>query len=125
MATTLEQYGTGAGIAIGAGIGGTAASLAGLTAEFAMMTGFGVAGGLVVGGFAGRVTEATRDRGNWRYRVVAFTLFASLLVGSLFGLLAAWTVDASLVEGVLGGGVTGGAFGLLLSAVLVSAGRTQ
>lgn len=122
MATTLAQYGTGSGIAIGAGIGATAASLAGLSSELAVITGFGVAGGLVVGGFAGRFTDANRDRNNWKYRVVAFTLFVSLLVGSLLGMLTAWMVDGALVDGILGGGATGGAFSLLMSGILVSAG---
>jgi hypothetical protein len=125
MVTTPEQYGTGAGIAIGAGLGGTAASLAGLSSEFAVITGFGVAGGLVAGGFAGRFTDVSRTHDNWRYRVVAFTLSVSLLVGSLLGMLTAWMVEAPLVDGLLGGGATGGAFSLLMSSILVSAGRKQ
>lgn len=125
MATTLEQYGTGGGIAIGAGIGGTAASLAGLTAEFAVITGFGVVGGLVAGGFAGRVTDTDRGRDNWWFRVVAYTLFASLLLGALLGMLTAWMVDASLINGLLGGGATGTAFSFLMSGILISVGRTE
>jgi cytochrome bd-type quinol oxidase subunit 2 len=125
MATTLEQYGTGGGLAIGAGIGATAASLAGITSEFAVIVGFGIMGGLVVGGFAGRFTDENSDRDNWQYRVVAYTLFVSLLVGSLLGVLTAWMVDASLINGVFGGGATGGAFSLLMSWILVSAGRKE
>lgn len=81
MVTTLEQYGTGGGISLGAGFGGTAAMVAGLQAEFAILTGFGVAGGLVVGGFAGRFTDTNPDQENWQYRVVAFTVFVSIGVG--------------------------------------------
>ncbi|MFC7028396.1 hypothetical protein ACFQJ5_13865 [Halomicroarcula sp. GCM10025324] len=125
METTLEQYGTGGGIAIGAGIGATAASLAGLTSEFAVIIGFGIMGGLVVGGFAGRFTDVNRDHDNWQYRVVAYTLFVSLLTGSLLGLLTAWMVDASLVNGTFGGSATGGAFSLLMSWILISAGRKE
>jgi cytochrome bd-type quinol oxidase subunit 2 len=125
MATTLEQYGTGSGIAIGAGTGATAASLAGISSEFAVTLGFGIAGGLVVGGFAGRFTEANRNHDNWRSRVAAYTLLVSLLVGSLLGLLTAWTVDGSLLDGMLGGGATGAVFSFLLSGILISAGRNE
>lgn len=65
------------------------------------------------------------DRNNWWYRVVAFTLFVSLLVGSLLGMLTAWMVNAPLVDGMLGGGTTGGVFSLLMSGILISAGRKQ
>lgn len=123
MATTLAQYGTGSGLAIGAGVGATAASIAGITSEFAVIVGFGVVGGLVVGGFAGRFTEAKSDGPNWQYRVVAYTVFVSLLAGSLLGSLTAWMVDAAFVEGGLGGGATGCAFGLLMSGILISTER--
>lgn len=62
MVTTLKQYGTGGGLSIGAGFGGTATMVTGLQTEFAILTGFGVAGELVVGGFAGRFTDANPDQ---------------------------------------------------------------
>lgn len=102
---------------------GAAASLAGISSEFAVITGFGIMGGLVVGGFAGRFTDANIDRDNWRRRVMAYTLFVSLLAGSLLGLLTAWMGDGSLINGVLGGAATGGAFSLLMSGMLISAER--
>jgi hypothetical protein len=78
MVTALEQYGTGGGIPIGAGIGGTAAMITGLQFEFAVVAGFGAADGLVIGGFAGRFTDANLNQENWQYRVVGFTLFVSI-----------------------------------------------
>lgn len=125
MATKLEEYGTGGGIPLGAGVGATAALLAGLQSEFAVVTGFGVLGGLVVGGFAGRFAEQNLDRVNWTHRVVAYTLLASLLVGGLLGALTAWMVDGSVIVGTTGGSAAGGAFGLLVSAALLSAGRER
>lgn len=85
MVTTVEQYGTGGGIPIGAGIGGTAAMITGLQSEFAVLAGFGVAGGLVIGGFVGRFADANLDQTNWQYRLVGFTLFVSVVVGALLG----------------------------------------
>lgn len=123
MASHLESYGTGSGIPLGVGVGAVAATLAGVQSEFAVVTGFGVLGGIVAGGLAGRYTGASLGHENWAYRVVAYTLFVSLLVGGLLGALSAWMVDASMPAGFLAGGAAGGAFGLLLSGVLVAAGR--
>jgi hypothetical protein len=119
MTTSLEQYGTGIGIPLGAGVGATAALLAGLGA------GFGVLGGLVVGGFAGRYAETTLGRENWADRVVAVTLLVSLLAGGLLGVLTAWMVEGSMTVGFLDGSAAGGAFSLLTSATLITAGRDR
>ena len=125
MVTTVEQYGTGGGIPIGAGIGGTAAIITGLQSEFTVLAGFGAAGGLVIGGFAGRFTEANLNQTNWQYRVVGFTLFVSIAVGALLGGLSAWMVDGSLTTGLAAGGATGGMFSIFMSVILISAGRKQ
>jgi len=125
MVTTVEQYGTGGGIPIGAGIGGTAAMVTGLQSEFAVLAGFGVAGGLVVGGFAGRFTDANLNQENWQYRVVGFTLFVSIVVGAFLGGLSAWMVDRSLTTGLFSGGATGGVFSIFMIVILISAGRKQ
>jgi hypothetical protein len=118
----LQSYGAGVGLSLGAGVGGTAALLAGLQSDFATVAGFGVAGGLVVGAAVGGFAGAERARPNWRYRVTAYTLLVSLLAGGLLGALTGWLVDASLATGVAVGSAAGGAFGLLLSGVLVAAG---
>lgn len=125
MVTTLEQYGTGGGIPIGGGIGGTAALIAGLQSEFAVFFGFGVAGGLVVGGFAGRFTDENLSHTNWQYRVIEYTLLVSLAAGGLLGVLSAWMVDGPYTTGILAGGATGGIFGLFMSAILIAAGRKE
>ena len=125
MVTTVEQYGTGGGIPIGAGIGGTAAMITGLQSEFAVLAGFGAAGGLVIGGFAGRFTDANLNQENWQYRMVVFTLFVSIVVGAVLGGLSAWMVDRSLTTGLFAGGATGGVFSIFMSAILISAGRKQ
>ena len=125
MVTTVEQYGTGGGIPIGAGIGGTAAMITGLQSEFAVLAGFGAAGGLVIGGFAGRFADANLDQENWQYRVVGFTLFVSIAVGALLGGLSAWMVDGSLTTGLFAGGATGGVFSIFMIVILISAGRKQ
>jgi hypothetical protein len=123
MVTTLEQYGTGGGIPIGGGIGGTAALIAGLQSEFAVLFGFGVAGGLVVGGFGGRFTGENLSHTSWQYRVIAYMLLAGLAAGGLLGILVAWMVDGSYATGVLAGGATGGIFSLVMSGILIAAGR--
>jgi len=125
MVAPLEQYGTGGGIPIGAGIGGTAAMIAGLQSEFAVLAAFGAAGGLVVGGFAGRFTDGNLNYDNWQYRVLVYTLFVGVGVGAFLGILAAWMVDGSYPTGVVAGGVTGGVFGIFMSAILISAGRKE
>lgn len=125
MVTTLEQYGTGGGIPIGAGISGIAAMITGLQSEFAVLAGFGAAGGLVIGGFAGRFADANLDQTNWQYRLVGFTLFVSIVVGALLGGLSAWMVDLSLTTGLFAGGATGGVFSIFMSVILISAGRKQ
>lgn len=123
MASSLERYGTGSGIPLGVGIGATAASLAGLQSEFAVVVAFGAMGGVVVGGFAGRFAEESRDDERWKFRVMAFTHLVSLLAGGTLGGLTAWMVGGALGAGVVSGTATGGAFGLLLGSVLVAAGR--
>ncbi|MFA9516873.1 hypothetical protein ACERIT_06605 [Halopenitus sp. H-Gu1] len=125
MVTTLEQYGTGGGIPIGAGIGGTAAMITGLQSEFAVLAGFGAAGGLVVGGFAGRFTDGNLNHDNWQYRVLAYTLFVSLTVGVFLGILTAWMVDGSYTIGAVAGSATGGVFGIFMSGILISASRKE
>lgn len=123
MTSSLEQYGTGSGIPFGAGIGATAATLSGVGEQLAVVAGFGVMGGLVVGGFAGRFTAENIDRPNWERRVVAFTLLVSLLVGGLLGALTGWMVDGPILRGFLVGAGAGGVFSLLLSGTLVATGR--
>jgi hypothetical protein len=125
MDDSFEQYGTGSGLVLGAGVGATAALVAGLQSEMAVLAGFGASGGLVVGSAAGRFLGSHRQRENWIARVVAFTLLVSLLVGGLLGALTGWMVDGSLADGVFGGSTAGGAFSLLLSGVLVAAGRDR
>jgi hypothetical protein len=49
MDRSLEEYGAGSGLVIGAGIGGTAAVTTGLETSLAVVAGLGVAGGLVIG----------------------------------------------------------------------------
>jgi len=125
MATDLENYGTGSGIALGVGVGGTAAVVAGIQGEFAVVAAFGAIGGLIVGGFAGRFAETALGRENWASRVLAYTLLVSLLVGGLLGALTGWMVDASIPLGFLGGSAAGGALSLLMGGVLVSTGRKR
>lgn len=123
MTDTLQQYGTGIGIPLGAAIGALTAILTGTSSELGLLAGFGVSGGLVVGGFAGWFADSNRSRENWGFRVTAFTLFVSLLVGGLIGALAAWSIDGPLTVGFLVGSGAGGAFSLFLSAILISTAR--
>jgi hypothetical protein len=123
VSTSLERYGAGSGISFGVGIGATAAVLSGTGSELGVIAGFGAIGGLTVGGFAGRFTESTLSEANWELRVVAYTLFVSLLVGGLLGTLTGWMVDGPFVRGFAVGSGAGGAFSLLLSGVLVAAAR--
>lgn len=125
MTSTLEQYGTGSGIPFGVGIGASAAVLSGVSEQLAVVAGFGMVGGLVVGGFAGRFTAENLDRTNWELRVVAFTLLVSLLVGGLLGALTGWMVDGPILRGVLVGAGSGGIFSLLMSSTLVASGRKE
>ena len=122
---TLRNYGAGAGLALGAGIAATTAVLVGPSVNYATAAGYGAAGGLVVGAFAGLLVASSFGRDDWALRLTAGTLFAALAVGALLGALAAWTVDASLFDGAAAGGAGGGALGLLLSAILVAAGRRR
>jgi hypothetical protein len=124
MDATLERYGTGSGIPLGVGVGSVAALLAGLGSDIAVVAAFGASGGLVVGGFAGRYAEEHLGEENWAYRVAAFTLLVSLLVGGLLGALTAWMVVEPLWVGFLAGSAAGGAFSLLVSSTLVSKGRS-
>lgn len=125
MADTYQRYGAGVGLALGAGIGGTAATLSGLGGDLALLTGFGVAGGLVVGGAVGRYADENRERDDRRQRLVAVAVLFSLLVGGLLGALAAWMSGSALPEGYAVGSAAGGLFGLLLSGVLLAAARTD
>lgn len=61
MNLDLKQYGTSGGIAFGAGIGGTAATLAGLHAELALLAELGVSGGLLVDELTGRFADLNLD----------------------------------------------------------------
>jgi hypothetical protein len=125
MVDTLQRFGAGVGIPLGAGIAATAALLSGVGAEYGVVVAFGVVGGLVVGGFAGQFAEGDPTHERWALRLVAFTLLVSLLAGSLLGLLTAWTVDGSLSAGVAVGSAAGGAFSLLLSGVLFAEARSD
>jgi hypothetical protein len=120
MVSELERYGTGSGIPLGLGVGATAALVANIQVEFAVVAAFGAMGGLVVGGFAGRFAEADGSGGDWAYRLLGFTLFVSLLVGGSLGALTAWMVDGSVASGALGGSAAGGAFCILMWATLVA-----
>jgi len=79
----------------------------------------------VIGGFAGRFTDANLNQDNWQYRVAGFTLFVSIAVGTLLGGLSAWMVDGSLTTGLVAGGATGGVFSIFMSVIVISAGRKQ
>lgn len=125
VTSSLEQYGTGGGIPFGVGIGVAVAVLSGVDSQLAVVSGFGMIGGLVVGGFAGRYADANLDRNNWELRVMAFTLLVSLLVGGLLGALTGWMVDGPVLRGFLVGAGAGGVFSLMLSSTLVAIGRKE
>lgn len=125
MTSSFEQYGTGSGLAFGVGIGATAAVLSGVDSHLAVVAGFGMIGGLVVGGSAGRFADANLERTNWERRVVAFTLLVSLLAGGLLGALTGWMIDGPILRGFLIGAGAGGVFSLLLSSTLVAIGRKE
>lgn len=124
MNETFERYASGIGLPIGAGIGGTAALVADISAEFAIVTAFGGVGGLVVGGFAGRYAATSRGERNWALRLLAVTLLVGLAAGASLGVLTAWMVDGSLAAGVVAGSTAGGLFSHLLGGILVLAERS-
>ncbi|WP_255149075.1 hypothetical protein [Halorarius halobius] len=125
MTDGLRRYGAGAGIPLGAGIGATAAVVAGLSGELALVAGFGVVGGLLVGGLAGGYADENRGDDGWELRLLAVAVLFSLLVGGVLGALTAWTVDAAVPVGYAVGSAAGGLFGLLLSGVLLAAARSE
>ncbi|MFB6068505.1 MAG: hypothetical protein ABEJ90_01090 [Halobacterium sp.] len=125
MTQSLQQYGVGAGIPLGAGVAATAATVAGLGDQLAVVTGFGVAGGLLVGAFAGLYADSLPAGPDWARRLAAVTVLASAFGGVVLGALTAWTASVDLLAGAGAGGAAGGAFGVLLSGVLVAAGRRQ
>lgn len=118
MEYSIEQYATGSGLALGAGIGATVATLSGLDAALALIAGFGVAGGMVVGAVAGRYAEIQHRHDGWFVRVAGFTLAMSLIVGGLLGFLVAWSFDGSLATGLTVGGASGVVFGAILSTII-------
>lgn len=120
----LRTYGTGVGIPLGAGIGGTAALLAGYGPSFVIAAGFGVAGGLVVGAAAGGYADRALGREGWAMRVAAYALLGSVVVGALWGFAWAWSMGVAGSAGALGGGLAGVAFGVLLAWTLVALGRS-
>ncbi|AOW80414.1 hypothetical protein HTSR_1236 [Halodesulfurarchaeum formicicum] len=124
MVETLEQSAAGGGLVIGDGVGGTVATLSGQEA-FALVAGFGAAGGLLVGAMAGRYATGVMNRANWRHAVVAFTLALSFLVGSVLGVLTGWMLDSSMAIAGGAGAVGGGVFGVLLTAILLRTGSTR
>ncbi|MDZ7851052.1 MAG: hypothetical protein U5K70_09790 [Halodesulfurarchaeum sp.] len=125
MDTTIEQYGAGAGLVFGVGIGGVVGTLAELDASLALVAGFGAGGGLVVGALAGQFVATRSRRSNWVRTVTAFTLGVSLIVGTLLGATGAWMVDAVLSTGAVVGAASGIVFGGLLTAALVRAVTTD
>jgi hypothetical protein len=74
MTTRLERYGTGSGIAFGAGVGGTAGALAGVGSDFGVVVAFGVIGGLVTGGFVGRFADGRREREDWATTTLTYAV---------------------------------------------------
>lgn len=126
MVSRLQRTGTGSGIALGAGVAGTAALLSGVTDEFAVVAGFGVLAGIVVGNVAGRYAERRTDRDGTTGQVVAYTVALGLVAGAFIGIVTAWMVTGSIAWGLVVGSASGVVFGLLLSWVLVaSAGRRR
>ncbi|MFW5922304.1 MAG: hypothetical protein ACOCRC_03260 [Halodesulfurarchaeum sp.] len=119
MDSPIEQYGAGAGLVFGVGIGGVVGTLAGLDASLALVAGFGAAGGLLVGALAGQFV-ATRGPGpNWRRAVAAFTLGVGLTIGTLLGVTGAWMIDGVLLTGAVVGAASGFVHGGLLTGALV------
>lgn len=123
MDPTLTQYGTGAGIALGAGISATAAAVAGVESTLGLIIAFGVGGGLVVGCTAGQYGHESWRASRWGLRVLAVTLFVSLLVGGFLGGLSAWVLDRAVQSGIWAGGAVGGVFSLFVGTAIVLTGR--
>jgi len=110
----------GAGIPLGAGLGGTAALLGGV--DVAMGAAYGAAGGVLVGGFVSQAATAVRSRDSWRRRLLGASLFVGLAVGALVGGVAAWSVGIAVVDGATAGANAGGVLGLLLAGIVVATG---
>jgi hypothetical protein len=125
MDTSIEQYGAGAGLVFGAGVGGTVGTLLALETSLALVAGFGASGGLVVGAIVGRIAAGMEGQTNWVWRATGFTLGLGLLAGALIGATVAWTVDGALLDGVLVGAASGLGYGTLLTATLLHAGRGE
>lgn len=124
MDSTIEQYGAGAGLVFGVGIGGVVGTLAGLDASLALVAGFGAAGGLLVGALVGQFV-ATRARGpNWVRLVAAFALGVGLTIGTLLGVAGTWMIDAVLLTGAVVGAASGLVHAGLLTAALLRAPST-
>ena len=123
MERSLEEYGAGSGLAIGAGIGGTAAVLVSLESALALVAGIGVAGGLLIGALAGRYASAVAGRPGWTVRLSALTITTGLFAGGLSGVVVAWSVGTGWSNGLWAGSAAGALFGFVLAAILVAAVR--
>lgn len=118
-----DNRAAGAGIALGAGVGGTVATLA--TVDVAQGIGYGVAAGILVGTLlaraAGRLDESDRPG----VAILAAGGGLGLLVGGLVGVVAAWSVDEALAAGIQVGAAGGVVLGAMLGAILALSDRPE
>lgn len=119
MVSARQQRGAGIGLVFGVGLAATAATIAGFGSDFVTVAGFGAGGGLAVGGFTGAFADASRDRSDWRTRVVAFAVGVSILAGALLGGVTAWAYERTITTLIIGGAGTGVVFGAMLGIALI------
>lgn len=112
----IQSRAVGVGIALGAGVGSTTATVAG--GDVTQGATFGIGGGIVVGAMVALLAERVRDGENPGLSLVVGGLVAGLAVGGLLGAVSAWSVDAGLAGGVQAGGAGGAVLGLLVAGIL-------
>lgn len=115
------------GVAVGLVLGSAVGTLGALATGVAVpsLVGYGTGGGLVVGGFAGKLVAVNRGEDRFDVRAAGGGGAIGLVVGAGVGGLAAWSLDASLVAGSLAGAAAGLGHGLLVGGVLLATVRRR
>lgn len=114
---SLSTLGVAVGLVLGSSVGTLVALAAGV--EVPSLLGYGTGGGLVVGGFSGRLVEVNRGENRFGTRAVGGSGAIGLLVGAGVGGLVAWVLAGNLILGIGVGALAGLGHGLLVGSILL------